>query len=96
MVKSGKKNVLLSIDEELLGEARKVLFKNGSGIQQFIVYVLHKLTLEDETAVELLNKLKKFNVEVMEKENRDEVKKINSNALYEIFEEEDTKNKFPH
>lgn len=85
--KEKNKNVLLSFEEELLLDARKVMFKNNMTLQQFFTFILHRLVLEDPTATDLLNKAVKFQEEKLSKENKEEIKKVNINALYSLFEE---------
>lgn len=87
--KEGKTKVLLSFDNELLFDARKVLFKNNLTLQQYITFVMHKLSMEDPSAAELLDKAVAFQTQILESETKSNVLKINANNLYSLFEKED-------
>jgi hypothetical protein len=86
-----KKNVLFSFDDDLLLDARKVLFANNMTLQQYITFVMHKLTMEDESAKDLLTKAVKFHEEslIVSKEGKEDLLKINPNNLYSFFERQE-------
>jgi hypothetical protein len=87
----GKKTVLFSFDDELLLDSRKALFRKKVSLQQFVTFVFHRLTLADESAVNLLNGAAEYNEEVLSQEDKDEISKIDPRALYDLFEREDNK-----
>jgi hypothetical protein len=88
-VEEKKKTVLLSFDDELLIDARKVLFKHNMTLQQYFTFVIHKLVLEDLSAKDLLGRAVKFHEESLESEEKEKVLKINTNNLYSLFERQD-------
>lgn len=88
-VEEKKKTVLLSFDDELLIDARKVLFKHNMTLQQYFTFVIHKLVLEDMSAKDLLGRAVKFHEESLESEEKEKVLKINTNNLYSLFERQD-------
>lgn len=91
MSEGQNKAVLLSFDNELLLDARKALFRKNVSLQQFVAFVLHRLVLADEGAVDLLNRAVIFNEEMLTKEDREKIAKIDPRTLYEMFEREDNK-----
>lgn len=91
--KEGKTNVLLSFDNDLLLDARRVMFKNNITLQQYITFVIHKLVMEDEAAKSLLDRTVELQTQVLASENKKDLLKINANNLYSLFEKEDQKEK---
>jgi len=85
----GKKSVLLSFEDELLIDTKRVLFKNNLTFQQYITFVLHRLVLEDPSAKDLLKRAIEFNENVLSAGNREEVMKVNTGNLYSLFERQD-------
>lgn len=85
-----KKTVLLSFDDEMLIDARKVLFSRGVTIQQFVTCAFHKLTLQDPNAVAVLDETVRFAQERMTAEDKEQITKIDPRSLYELFERDDT------
>ena len=88
-VEEKKKSVLLSFDDELLIDARKVLFKHNMTLQQYFTFVVHKLTLEDPSAKDLLGRAVKFHEDSLESVEKDKILNINANNLYSLFERQD-------
>lgn len=84
-----KKTVLLSFDDEMLIDVRKILFARGVTIQQFVTCAFHKLTLLDPNAVALLDETVRFAQEKMSVEDKEEITKIDPRSLYELFERDD-------
>lgn len=87
----GKKAILLSFDDELLLDARKSLFRKNVSIQQFVTHVFHRLSMADASAIDLLDQASKYNEEILAKEDREAISKIDPRTLYEMFEREDNK-----
>ncbi len=87
-----KKPVLLSFDEDLLLEARKIFFRRGITLQQFFAFVLHQITLKNPQIDAIMAELNEFMVkEALSSEQEQEILKISAENLYSIFEEEDKK-----
>lgn len=86
---SSKKTVLLSFDDDLLLDVRKVLFRNNISFQQYITFVIHKLVLEDGSAKDLLNRAVEFNQEAISAEDKEKILKISPANLYSMFEKQD-------
>lgn len=91
MASEGKKNILLSFEDELLLDARKALFRKNVSIQQFVTFALHRLVLADEAAVDLLERAAKYNQEALTHEDKAAIAKIDPRSLYDMFEREDNK-----
>lgn len=87
----GNKHVVISIEEEMLLSARKILFREKISIQEFCSFVMHRLVLEDISARDLLNKTIKFKLTTLEKEEGIRLSNLNPNALYDFFEQQDEK-----
>jgi hypothetical protein len=51
-----KKNLLLSFDDKMLLQSRKILFKNNLTPQQFITYIFHQMNMGNDEVMELLEK----------------------------------------
>lgn len=86
---SKKKTVLLSFDDDMLIDVRKVLFTNGITIQQFVTCVFHKLSLQDPSALNILNETIRFSQESMDNQEKEGFKKMDPRTLYEMFERND-------
>ena len=88
-----KRNVLLCFDEALLIDAKKVLFSSNLTLQQYITFILHKLSMEDPSAKDLLNRAVRFNEEQLSSTERKTLLKIDANNLYSLFERQDQQEK---
>jgi hypothetical protein len=87
MTKLKKTNVLISLDEEVLLNLRRILFKNGLALQEFISYVVEHVILEDERMESLIDDLreeKSTDVGMKGGVNR---RDVNADCLYEAIEE---------
>lgn len=84
-----KKNVLLSFDDDLLIDARKVLFKNNMTLQQYFTFVIHRLVLADPSAADLLSKAVAFNEQSLGSEEKGKLLKISAGNLYSLFEKQE-------
>jgi len=87
----GNKSVLISIEEEMLLNTRRILFREKISVQEFCSFVMHRLVLEDPSALDLLNKAIRFKLITLEKEEGIRLSKVNPNALYDFFEQQDEK-----
>lgn len=91
--KTIKKQILLAFDDDLLLEARRLLFKKGTTIQQFFTFVLHQLLQNDTATQQVLNDFSEFLLkENVSSEEKRKILKITAENLYSIFEEQDKKN----
>lgn len=84
-----KKPILVSFDDDLLVDTRRVLFKNNITLQQYFTFVIHKLVLEDPSAQDLLSRAVTFNEESLGDAEKDELMKISAANLYSLFEKQD-------
>ena len=82
----GKKNVLLAFEDGLMIDTKKVLFKHNLTFQQYITFVIHRLVLEDPSARDLLKRAVEFNENALDAAQKDEIKKVNTQNLYSLFE----------
>lgn len=88
-----KKDIFLSFDEDLLVEAKRVLFQNKTTVQQFVTFLLFKLANRHEDIEKILCQLNEHLLnEAITKEEEEAILKINSENLYSYFEDLDKKN----
>lgn len=85
------KKILLAFDEQMLLDARKILFSNGVTIQQFATNAFHRLSLQKEDAMSILEDTKEKNKEIMSGDDKEKIAKLDSKALYDFFEVEEKK-----
>ncbi len=85
------KKILLAFDEQILLDARKILFSNGVTIQQFVTNAFHNLSLQKEDAMSILEDAKEKNKEIISGDDKEKIAKLDSKALYDFFEVEEKK-----
>lgn len=87
-----KKDVFLSFDEDLLVDARKVLFRNKTTLQQFFSFILLKLSNRHEDMEKILTEFNEYSIkEAINKEQEEAILNLNSEKLYSYFEDLDKK-----
>lgn len=87
------KEITFRISRELLIDARKKLFKSNVSPQEFFAFILLKLTLDDDKALNLLKESSDFSKRSSTKPKREKKpSKMTSDDLYDFFEEQDKKN----
>lgn len=93
-LKNRKKALFTTFDEDLFLDAKKILFKNSMSIQQYFTFILHKLVLEDENSLKLLEDAKKNKILVNKtllKTNKKLLKNTGTDYLYDMIELERNK-----
>ena len=82
-----KKDIFLSFDEDLLLEAKRLLFKNQTTVQQFLTFVLYKIANRHDNVEFLWQELNDYLLkEALSKEEKEDILKIDSRNLYSYFE----------
>lgn len=81
-----KKNLLLSFDDKMLLQSRKILFKNNLTPQQFITYVFHQMNMGNDEVMELLEKASLHYVNDASENDLKNIKIINHDILYDLIE----------
>lgn len=89
LVGDAKKNILFSFEEDLVIDTKKILFEESVSLQQFFTFLIHRLVLGDPNATHLLKEAALFNKATLEGSDKEKIKKIDKNALYDLFEQED-------
>lgn len=82
-----KRNLLLSFDESMLLESRKILFKNNLTPQQFITYIFHQMNMGNDEVMKILKDASFHYTEQLSKDDISKIKIINDDFLYKLIEE---------
>lgn len=85
-----KKDVFLSFDEDLLVDAKKILFKNKTTLQQFFSFILFKMSNRHEDMEKILVEFNDYCLkQALSKEQEEAILNLNSEKLYSYFEDLD-------
>ena len=86
------KEIKFKVSRDLLIDARKKMFKSNVSPQEFFSFMLLKLTLDDDKALNLLKESSDFSKRPSTKLKKEKnPSKLTSDDLYEFFEQEDRK-----
>lgn len=88
-----QREVCLKFSEDLLISTRKKLFVSKLSLQEFLGFLMFKLSLDDVKMLQLLAESSEFSKrDVTKSRKQKNSSKITSDDLYDFFEEVDKKN----
>jgi hypothetical protein len=82
-----KKNILISFDEDLFIEGKKILFRKNLTPQQLMTFIFHQASLDDDEVMEVIERASKHYSSNITKDERKKIKVINRDILYDIIEQ---------
>jgi len=82
-----KKSILLSFDEDLFVEGKKILFKKNLTPQQLLTFIFHESTLDNNEVMDVIDMASKHYSIRISQEERKKIKVINNDILYDIIEQ---------
>ena len=83
-----KKSVFCSFEEDELLELRKILFRKGLSVQEFLSHITHRCVMHDKEVETFYNGAQEIKEAVMKKgENTEEIKLGDVDTLYHMIEE---------
>lgn len=84
---ANKQEIRAFCDQETFLDLRKVLFRNGLDLQQFISFIVEKTVTNDSRIIELLQEIKESDLYCNEDSNK-KLKTLDAESIYSIIEKE--------
>jgi len=82
---ANKQEIRVLCEEDTLLDLRRVLFKNGLDLQQFISFIVEKTVTNDHRIAELIEEIQESDID---QDSNKKLKALDAESIYSIIEKE--------